>query len=343
MGLRLLYGPVELVADQTDSFVSVVPQLKTWWPGVGGIVTGITPVGASFGGSTFFMALDGGASNIMPGRPVSFSWWPARSRVVRVSQETTGEYFEFVYEPKILARQHTHPNDQSLVSSLQVSQYIKLEGRRLVMFGTRIVSVPNGGNFSGGAVGEDFFYEGPVVPMISAQLLPGRSPEEALVSGWWNGGGPGQSARCAQFYNMVTQTMVSPVYFVDDVYTGSGNRAVFAPEFGVFVTFQEEDLGPSSGVYTIRVWATEVDPFELVGPTVYRGTVREGQVVTYRVRLLGAQGEPVEGELVNWMVTGVGVLLDTQSETDDEGYATVKVRYAIGEDGDSEVTASVRC
>jgi len=46
---------------------------------------------------------------------------------------------------------------------------------------------------------------------------------------------------------------------------------------------------------------------------------------------------------VNWTLTGAGQLLQHQSETDDEGFATTQVQYQLAETGPSVVDASVTC
>ncbi len=92
-----------------------------------------------------------------------------------------------------------------------------------------------------------------------------------------------------------------------------------------------------------------MEPAVLSAPTIVAGTARAGQVVTYRVQLTviheayAAPPDPCENELIDWVLAGAGVLLDVQSKTDVNGYATARVQYRVGETGDSVITASVQC
>jgi hypothetical protein len=99
---------------------------------------------------------------------------------------------------------------------------------------------------------------------------------------------------------------------------------------------------PDKTLSTIRVWSLEVEPTQLT-PVVAIGSTKSGSVMTYRVQLLGAQDEPAPEEAVNWTLTGAGQLLQHQSETDDEGFATTQVQYQLAETGPSVVDASVTC
>jgi hypothetical protein len=66
-------------------------------------------------------------------------------------------------------------------------------------------------------------------------------------------------------------------------------------------------------------------------------------VVTYRVRVTGAHNDVAEGELIEWSLTGVGVILDPQTVVDASGYATTRVRYWLNDVGDSVVKATLSC
>jgi hypothetical protein len=112
---------------------------------------------------------------------------------------------------------------------------------------------------------------------------------------------------------------------------------LFAPEYGVMVS------GKVVGdTMTMWVWSLEVHPTILTDPEAMAET-KSGQVVPYRVRVMGDDNDPAVGELVDWQLIGAGMLLDIQSKTDDDGYATTRVQYGLAETGESVVKASVLC
>jgi hypothetical protein len=241
---------------------------------------------------------------------------------------------EYVYEPKLMCVQRTDyrefldPDDN--VPTYR--PYVRLPDRRLFMDGTHFFGVKLGV--------PGIVPEGPRIDFFGDYIGAGRNDLEVVVSGGAYVPGVDQTDRLgARFYNTVTQDWSSPLYYT----SLDGRDMVYAPEFGVFLSVQQETLGTSEDVYTVRVWSLEVDPFEISEPEVVGGSVRSGQVVTYRVRVWGDAHDPCEGELVNWLVSGSGRLLDAQSTTDAQGYATVQVQYAVGEVGESTITASLRC
>ena len=158
-------------------------------------------------------------------------------------------------------------------------------------------------------------------------ILPGRGEMDFFVK---DGGDIG----C--FYDAQYQKIASPSY-----HTGiPANFLCYCPEYGVLVSVH---VGGGANPSELRVWSLEVEPTILTNPTPFIGTPMAGQVVTYRVRLTGAQTDPAEGELVDWTLTGVGLLLDMQSKTDAQGYAIARVQYRLGETGNSTLNASVTC
>jgi hypothetical protein len=221
---------------------------------------------------------------------------------------------EYVYEPKLMCVQRTDyrefldPDDN--VPTYR--PYVRLPDRRLFMDGTHFFGVKLGV--------PGIVPEGPRIDFFGDYIGAGRNDLEVVVSGGAYVPGVDQTDRLgARFYNTVTQDWSSPLYYT----SLDGRDMVYAPEFGV---------------------SLEVDPFEITEPEVVEGRpVRSGQVVTYRVRVWGDAHDPCEGELVNWLVSGSGRLLDAQSTTDAQGYATVQVQYAVGEVGESTITASLRC
>ena len=62
-------------------------------------------------------------------------------------------------------------------------------------------------------------------------------------------------------------------------------------------------------------------PSSLSSPAAV-SAIAQGRVSQVRVRLLGANSDACEGELVDWSITaGSGALAEAQSTTDADGYA----------------------
>lgn len=106
---------------------------------------------------------------------------------------------------------------------------------------------------------------------------------------------------------------------------------IYSPQLGVWFAFDQV----SSPETHDRVWiyADAPEPSSLSNPAA-SGTTAQGKVITFTTRLTGALGEPCEGYLVDWSVTtGPGVLLDAQSTTDADGYASARVGLPLGTAG----------
>jgi hypothetical protein len=261
----------------------------------------------------------------------SLNWWPAKGRMVGMYARQ-----EYVYEPRAGVQQWCGPYDQPFLEGeddfpLSGYPYVKLTDRWI--------------NFSNGYIrakvqGQPFVPEGPQFPyQFHGGVVAGRSNTDVCVTG----------ATGCIFYDSVNKVISSKRY-----YPGIPSGTVFyATEHQVFISYYFEDLQDGMGYGLedcIRIWSMEVEPAVLTAPVLIAGTARAGQVVTYQVRLTGdtsmvwsATPDGCENEIIEWSLTGAGVLLDVQSVTDAEGYATARVQYRVGETGDSTVTASVQC
>ena len=116
------------------------------------------------------------------------------------------------------------------------------------------------------------------------------------------------------FYDVVAkQQVIRPVACI-----GANTGAWYSPKFDIYVSYTA-----AGSDWQVSVWANAVRPDSLSNPVAAPSLV-QGKVSRVLVRLLGADGEPCEGELISWAITdGPGALTSTQSTTDSDGYAYI--------------------
>jgi hypothetical protein len=68
------------------------------------------------------------------------------------------------------------------------------------------------------------------------------------------------------------------------------------------------------------------------------GSLAFGTVATITVRVLGDDGDPCVGELVEWSLVGQGYLIDTQSRTNENGYASARYAAPLADSGAGDPT-----
>jgi len=291
--------------------------VQYWYPGVGLLCSGHFSQYSSSG--VHLVTLDGVCRKRF-NTDRTWSWWPSRQRLLWMS----GGY-ERMYEPKVFAEQQTHPDDH--MEDGVPARYVKLLDRRVYVSLGKIHSI---------ALGETAnVTESDTLPVTNPTVMTGRSDTDIWVPGTVLGNGAG----C--FYDTEARKVVTPVYNIGM----ECRELVYAPEFGVLVSghYVEEPPENEPWNYLLKIWSLEVNPTQLLPVEVFDGVPKSGQVVTYRVQLLGDQDDPAEGELVNWFVEGKGLLLDAQTKTDADGYAIARVQYLIDETGESKVLARVAC
>jgi hypothetical protein len=285
--------------------------------------------------------------------PNTWNWWPDLQRVVYWGpawEDRVGTQ-EWVLEPLAMIQQLTHPDDQLPegypYGGVVNYWYTKLTDRRIYWKDGRIYAQvkdvpwpdkPESGGFP--------------FPFVGAHIAgPGRTNTEVLVAdtSWAATVQQGAGGPAACFYDTVAKKITSPVYFFgrprEDMDIPGGS-VFYAPEYGVFITWQAEILegeSPPVSRYTLRIWSTEVEATKITPVQVIAGAPKSGSVVTYRTRVTGDQNDPAENELVDWTLTGIGTLLDIQSKTDVNGYATARVQYQLEDEGESVLTARVEC
>jgi len=100
-------------------------------------------------------------------------------------------------------------------------------------------------------------------------------------------------------------------------------------------------LHDAGSTLELRVWAATVQPASVSAPAP-DATITAGRRTRITARVLGANADPCEGEVVAWSLTGVGSLTQAASYTDADGYAVTY--YEAPLDGASaaiEITAEV--
>jgi hypothetical protein len=134
------------------------------------------------------------------------------------------------------------------------------------------------------------------------------------------------------FYDVVAkQQVVRPVARI-----GSNVGAWYSPKFDIYIGYTVPGAD-----WEVTVWANAVRPDSLSNPVAAPSLVK-GKVSQVLVRLLGADGEPCEGELISWSITGgPGALTVTQSTTDADGYAYVGYIAPLSSGSSPTIQASV--
>lgn len=309
MSTWLLDGPTKIknlkgiVAPNSHPFYR-------WCPGRGLLYrTGNAFYGELIGVVTLDGWYEGPLSQIFPR-----GWWPEKQKML-----ATGYWGEATYEPRVFVSGATDA-DWELPTGIPdyVGTYLRLRDRRLYYFnGIQGVSMDGLGTTT---------REGPdAMPFYMPQIHEGRNRTEAFI------GGPVGDHGVGVFYDTVTKELSSPYYH----FGAECQFVAYAPEFGVVVT------GTEGETPEIRVWALEVEATTVGAPEVVAGEVRLGQIVTFQTKITGAHDDPVDGELVNWSLTGAGVLMEHQSKTDKNGLALTRVRYYVNPIDPANITELV--
>lgn len=356
MSLRLLAMFNMNVASSGKEETPVIVQatLNTWWPGVGLIAHWSEQVfsGIWYAVPLGVMTLDGRFCDRSEETLIAWGWWPAKNTFVFwdsffMGDDVQGHWYddvEFVLEPIMFTPDHvspppyaTHPSGGA-THPLDGRYHAKLADRSIFYDGQygsgpsfRVVV----DNVEVAREGPERIFEG------GARLHPGRSETEVFVGGY---GSTYDHITQGAFYDTVTKQWSSQVFTIGVPARGT---LIYVPEYGVLVSDHSYVVDPTleGKSSQIRIWSLEVEPTILTPPEVVEGEVKSGQVVQYRVRLMGDHDDGAEGELVDWSIAlgSAGSLLEVQSKTDRDGYATTRVQYDIGEVGESVVEASLRC
>lgn len=137
-----------------------------------------------------------------------------------------------------------------------------------------------------------------------------------------------------QVYDTVSQTQMDSKWI--DTALGAAFGIWYFDKYDVFLS-----LHKVSTQFFLRVWANAPKPASLSEPTPLTALLK-GKLTTFRAQLLGSNGEACSGETVTWSLVGNGSLLDTQTKTDQDGYATTRYVAPVDSLPSIEVTAEVR-
>ena len=323
MSLKLLAGPFPITHGETGE-VAINCSDLFWHPDLGIIATVSYQ---TLGNLKSLIAIDGVATQQGGDGNETLSvpgWWVSARRMVRFKSADSSEW---AYDNRALTRQiMVEVNDDGWNTSLLTNGYVRLSGpTRWVIYspttGVNILDKNAGVLYASGSGINGIFHH---------HVGPGRSDTEIFIGETLVIGNPGSGIA---FFDLKTQEVTMTGFLAE-----KHSSVVYATDYGVLVS-----MHVISGSAYLYVWALEKIPVAVSAPTLIAGEATEGKIATYRVQVTGDFGEVVEHELVNWTVTGVGTMVDAQSETDEDGYAIARVRYGVGDVGDSTVRGTVRC
>jgi hypothetical protein len=316
MALRKLAGPFNVV-DETGSRPSSLGGPAPWLPYMGLVVGCVTPKWGDHG----VLALDG-VINQFSSTYSYFDWgWDAVNHAILVARS----FVESILDGRSFIGYPVGP----IVTDLSGygSMYIKLRDRRIVATSVgSIIAYAEDGTATTEFEGRTEFEYG--LPTLAA----GRADDDFF----WTNNSPHPTGflQCC-FYNSTSKTATPTMYI--PALSGGTNWAVrYAPELQIIVAVDLDNA-------LLSVWSLDVLPASLSDPALLSGHSAKGNIAGLGVQLLGDSGEPCEGELIDWSLTGAGELLDQQSMTDANGQAGARVFCRLSDSGDFDLTASLRC
>jgi hypothetical protein len=130
-----------------------------------------------------------------------------------------------------------------------------------------------------------------------------------------------------RFYDTRGKTQTGAIRYIGE----TPDACVCVPKWGVFVTVKS---------LQIKVLADAPRPYSISAPTLAPAATA-GKVSVATVQVLGAQGEPCVGELIDWSITSGGGSLEAQSLTDGSGYATSNYIAPVGLTGSATLGAVI--
>lgn len=319
MALRQLAGPFSVV-DETGNPPTVLGYPACYVPYMGIAIACV----ASSWSHTGMLAADGVITQFADSADAQYGWDPV-NRVI-LSTDASFDVHECVRDPRSWMGYIAGPATAWLPS------YAKLADRRIYADAAKVYSVVDGvGAIECSSLGLGL--GGGTV--ISA----GRNDHEVFIATQFDVGGLGYLR--GRFYDFVAKAPSSPVVYIP--VTGDYHAtfiALFSQDLGLIFTVTSNSF---AGLFQLSLWSLEPLPASVVAPVLFRGSTAKGNVAQYRCQVVGDQGEPCTGELVDWSIVGPGVLLDQQGAADAGGFAVARVFYRLTDGGDSTVTAGVRC
>jgi hypothetical protein len=308
MALRKLAGPFPIL-DQDGNPPS----------NLGGPACYVPYMGLVIGAGVGIIAHDGLIQPFASGGAIKFGWDVANQVVL-----SADEWDECVRDPRSFMGYFA-----ASAAGTPAGSYAMLSDRRIYCDGSSVIAD------TGGVITT----ECPDVGFRPGQISAGRNNHEVLLAVSDRDALEGY-AQC-RFYDTDAKAPSSPILFATYDLVGGHEPdfvVVFAPELQLIV-----GLFYYYGTGVISLFSLSPLPASVTDPVLFSGSTAKGNIAQYRCQVLGDQGEPCAGELVDWSITGDGDLLDQQSAADANGFATARVFYRLGDGGDSVVTASVTC
>lgn len=121
-----------------------------------------------------------------------------------------------------------------------------------------------------------------------------------------------EGTACAAIYDVNAKVFLPHIRYFPHV----PRLVVYARELGVWLVVAE---GTPNKIY---VYADSVLPASLSNPIAVTPT-KLGSMNRFRVRAIGAEGGPAAGEFIDWTCSA-GELIDSQTTTDENGYAIAR-------------------
>lgn len=165
----------------------------------------------------------------------------------------------------------------------------------------------------------EYTFAAPSFSGVGTTISRGRGPFEICLAD-----GNGQ----IRFYDTRNKTQAGAIRYVGE----TCDAVVYVPKWDVFVEVK---------ALNVKVLADAPRPASISNP-VLAPAATAGEVSVATVQVLGAQGEPCVGELVDWSIgAGGGSLSAAQSTTDDNGNATVDYIAPSGLSGTVTIDAAI--
>lgn len=158
---------------------------------------------------------------------------------------------------------------------------------------------------------------------LASSLSWAREPERV-----WIGSANGEIGQ----YDHVSKAQVGSVYKIGMACV----RLWYSAKHDVFISVHNT----GAGVWQLRVWARTVLPVSVFAP-VAESALNAGRVVSLKCRVLGADGDACEGEVVSWSLTGPGALSPLTSLTDATGWARTNYYVPLGASGSADIDVEV--
>jgi hypothetical protein len=308
MALELLYGPSDVTVDGIA--VASIGGFM-WLQGIG-LLAVLHPTGGSFG--FYAVQMDGVAEGPRSGyNGIGFNPVLDLRSTRGLAVKTASDLYNFnwlVGQPDPTSFLHSFPGVLS-IAVITADRYVGFFDSGS---GVQAQSTHDGTTYTA-----EYTFSAPFTGGTLVNVSRGRSTTEVCLV--FNSGQ-------IRFYDTIGKTQSGPTLFIGEDPDGCW----YVPKHDVFVELKNKQL---------KILANAIQPATLSDPAA-TPAVGAGLVSQLQVQLLGAQGEPCVGELIDWSVSaGVGSLTVPQSATDSSGHATSALVVPVGSTGSVTVNAQL--